>query len=90
MNNHTKTLYWYRRTFSIVTILRFQVTTVKHVKGLLNRMMLYTVIKTLIIFTLNLINLPLVRPSKGDEMGEASSMGRRNAYEIRVANCQYK
>jgi preprotein translocase subunit SecG len=69
--------------------MRFQVTTVKHVKGLLN-MMWYTVIKTLIMSTLNLINLPLVRPSKGDEMGEASSMGRRNAYEIRVANCQYK
>jgi hypothetical protein len=41
--------------------------------------------KTSIMYTRNLINLLLVRPSKEDVMGESSSTVRRNAYVIRVA-----
>jgi hypothetical protein len=46
--------------------------------------------KTSIMYTLNLINLLFVKPSKADEMGEASSTVRRNAYVIRVAKHQNK
>lgn len=87
MISHTKTRYCYRRTLSTVTILRIQVTIVKHVKGLLNGMIWCIVkTKTSIMHTLNLINLLLVRPRKEDEMGEASSASRPYAYVIRVAN----
>jgi hypothetical protein len=46
--------------------------------------------KTSIMYMLNLINLLFIKPSKANEMGEASSTVRRNAHVIRVAKHQNK